>query len=97
MSGAVVNNEENPLDVQQEVTKVLAEVLHLQERAATLQRDTPLLGALPELDSIAVVGVITTLEERFGFTVEDDELDGSNFATVGALSDFVSGKLETAR
>ena len=85
------------LDVQQEVTKVLAEVLHLQERAAKLNRDTPLLGALPELDSIAVVGVITTLEERFGFTVDDDELDGSNFATVGALADFVSGKLETAR
>ena len=84
------------MDVQQEVTKVLAEVLHLQERAANLSRDTPLLGALPELDSIAVVGVITTLEERFEFTIDDDELDGSNFATVGALSDFVSGKLETA-
>ena len=85
------------MDVQQEVTKVLAEVLHLQEQAANLHRDTPLLGALPELDSIAVVGVITTLEERFGFTVDDDEFDGSNFATVGALSDFVSSKLETAR
>ena len=85
------------MDVQQEVTKVLAEVLHLKDRAGQLRRDTPLLGAIPELDSIAVVGVITTLEERFGFTVDDDELDGSNFATVGALSDFVSGKLETAR
>jgi acyl carrier protein len=85
------------LNVQQEVTKVLAEVLHLEGRAAALRRESPLLGAIPELDSIAVVGVITTLEERFGFTVEDDELDGSNFATVGALSDFVSGKLETAR
>ena len=85
------------MDVQQEVKKVLAEVLHLEERAAVLHRDTLLLGALPELDSIAVVGVITTLEERFGFTIDDDELDGSNFATVGALSDFVSGKLETAR
>lgn len=84
------------MDVQQEVTKVLAEVLHLQERAALLGRESPLLGAIPELDSIAVVGVITTLEERFGFTIDDDELDGSNFATVGALSDFVSGKLATA-
>ena len=91
------HNEENEVDVQQEVTKVLGEVLHLQERAALLRRDTPLLGAIPELDSIAVVGVITTLEERFGFTIDDDELDGSNFATVGALSDFVSGKLETGR
>ena len=85
------------MDVQQEVTKVLAEVLHLKDRAGHFGRDTPLLGAIPELDSIAVVGVITTLEDRFGFTIDDDELDGSNFATVGALSDFVSGKLETAR
>jgi acyl carrier protein len=69
----------------------------LQERATSLRRDSPLLGAIPELDSIAVVGVISTLEERFGFTIDDDELDGSNFATVGALSDFVSGKLDTAR
>ena len=84
------------MDVQQELTKVLAEVLHLQERATLLGRDSPLLGAIPELDSIAVVGVITTLEERFGFTIDDDELDGSNFATVGALSDFVTGKLATA-
>ena len=85
------------MDVQQEVTKVLAEVLHLKDRAGQMARDTPLLGAIPELDSIAVVSVITTLEDRFGFTIDDDELDGANFATVGALSDFVSGKLETAR
>ena len=40
-----------------------------------------------------VVAILTTFEERFGFTVDDDEVDGQVFATVGTLSDFVSAKL----
>ena len=54
---------------------------------------TPLLGAIPELDSMAVVALITTLEERFGFSIDDDEIDGATFATLGSLVDFVQGKL----
>ncbi len=42
---------------------------------------------------MAVVGLINMMEERFGFVVEDDEIDGSTFATVGSLVDFVNGKL----
>jgi len=56
--------------------------------------DTPLLGAIPELDSMAVVALITAIEERFGFTVDDDEIDGSVFTTLGSLIDFVQGKLD---
>jgi len=81
------------LDVQREVLRVLDDVLSLNGRAAALVREAPLLGAIPELDSMAVVAVITTLEDRFGITVADDELDGSSFATVGALTDFVSSKI----
>jgi acyl carrier protein len=73
---------------------VLDEVLSLRGRSAAFTDDTPLLGALPELDSMAVVGVITTLEERFGFVVEDDELDGATFETVGTLVQFVDRKLQ---
>lgn len=76
-----------------EVLALLDEVLSLNGRAATFSRDTPLLGALPELDSMAVVALITGLEERFGFTAEDDEIEGATFATVGSLVDFVEGKL----
>ena len=83
------------MDVQREVSKILEEVLSLNARAAPLSRESPLLGAIPELDSIAVVAVITTLEERFGFTIADDELDGSSFATLGALTDFVTSKVGT--
>ena len=82
------------MDVLKEVTHVLDEVLSLGGRSAAFTRDTALLGAIPELDSMAVVTLITTLEDRFGITVDDDEIEGSTFASVGSLVDFVSAKLE---
>ena len=81
------------MQVDKEILAVLDEVLSLGGRGLAFNRNTLLLGAIPELDSMAVVTVITGLEERFGITVDDDDIDGETFATVGALSDFVSGKL----
>lgn len=81
------------MTVEHEVLNVLDEVLSLNGRAAAFDRSTPLLGAIPELDSMAVVGLITALEERFGIVVDDDDIDGQTFASVGALTDFVAGKL----
>lgn len=81
------------MNTLQEILSILDEALGLQGRASTFERDTPLLGALPELDSMAVVGVIHLIEERFGFHAEDDELDGSTFATVATLVDYVDAKL----
>lgn len=82
-----------PMQINDEVLRILDEVLSLQGRAAGFGRLTPLLGAIPELDSMAVVTLITSLEERLGISVHDDELDGATFATVGTLVDFVSAKL----
>ena len=73
--------------VGHEVVSVLDEVLSLKGRASGFTLNTPLLGAIPELDSMAVVALITTLEERFGFAVEDDEIDGAVFATLATLID----------
>jgi acyl carrier protein len=81
------------MDVTQEVKAVLDEVLSLNGRSAAFTRETHLLGAIPELDSMAVVSLITRLEEHFGLTVDDDDMDGSTFATVGSLVDFVDAKL----
>ena len=81
------------MDIRDEVVSVLDEVLSLKGRARGCALDTPLLGAIPELDSMAVVALITTLEERFGFAVDDDEIDGSVFATLATLVAFVEGKL----
>lgn len=70
-------------------------MLSLDGRALSFTRDTPLLGSVPELDSMAVVAVLTALEEQFGFSADDDEIDGSTFASVGSLLDFVESKLNS--
>lgn len=85
--------KEHVLDIKKEVLALIDEVLSLGGRAASFDLDTALLGAVPELDSMAVVGLINMMEERFGFVVEDDEIDGAAFATVGSLVQFVEGKL----
>ena len=81
------------MNIQKEVLSLLDEILSLNGRSAAFTRDTPLLGAIPELDSMAVVALITGFEERFGFSVDDDDIEGSTFATVGSLVEFVEGKL----
>jgi len=83
------------MDVEREVLRVLDEVLSLGGRTAAFTADTPLLGAIPELDSMAVVTLITTLEEQFGMVADDDDISGDTFATVGSLVAFVSGNLAT--
>lgn len=55
--------------------------------------DTRLLGEIPELDSMTILNVIVALEEQFGFVIEDDDIDGDTFATVGTLLEFVNSKL----
>ncbi len=78
------------MDIQSEVLRALDEVLSLQGRSSSFTADTPLLGAVPELDSMAVVTLITTLEERFGLVINDDDITGETFATVGSLVQFVT-------
>jgi acyl carrier protein len=77
------------------VRDVLISSLELQQTPADLQPDTPLFGALPELDSLGVLALVTDLEERFDITVDDEEFGADLFETVGTLTDFVEAKLRT--
>jgi acyl carrier protein len=81
------------MKVGAEVLSVLEAVLNLKGRSVTFEQSTPLLGSVPELDSMAVVSIIAALEDKFAFTIDDDEIDGSIFATVGSLVGFVERKL----
>lgn len=81
------------MSLDSEILRLLDDVLGLGGRAQGFTSDTPLLGALPELDSMAVVGLLTALEERYGFIIEDDEIGGGIFATVGSFTRFVQDKL----
>lgn len=80
------------MDTQTEVLKILDEVLSLGGRALGFRADTPLMGALPELDSMAVVTLITTLEDRFEIAIDDDDITGDAFASVASLRDFVDAR-----
>ena len=82
------------LNVDAELRNILGEVLSLGSRADRFTAATELLGSLPELDSMAVVSVLTTIEERFGIVIGDDEISAQTFATFGSLRDFVQQKLE---
>mgnify|MGYP000086895888 CR=1 FL=1 len=79
-------------NIRQETRRILDHALGLNGRALAFADDTALLGALPELDSMAVVAVLTAFEDRFGFVIHDDEIDGTVFATVGSLAAFVERK-----
>lgn len=76
------------------VREVLISSLELRQTPADLQPDTPLFGALPELDSLGVLALVTDLEERFGITVDDEEFGADLFETVATLTDFVETKLK---
>lgn len=78
----------------EKVRAILSETLSLGPRGARLTRDSALLGELPEFDSMAVVGVVTGLEEAFDIVFDDDNINGEIFATLGSLSDFVETKLQ---
>lgn len=72
-----------------DVKDVLVRTLGIEDRAATLTASTPLFGAMPELDSLAVLELVTQLEARFGFTIDDDDITGEVFETVGSLAEYV--------
>ena len=74
------------------VREVLRETLQLGAKADALDESSPLLGAVVELDSMAVVAVITALEEKLDIFVEDDEISAETFETVGSLAAFVDAK-----
>ncbi|OJV32124.1 MULTISPECIES: acyl carrier protein [unclassified Sphingomonas] len=81
-------------DIEQAVRAVLRDALGLPEaQVAAFETDTPLFGALPELDSMAVAGVLTELEDRLGITIDDDEVDGDMLETFGALARFAADKV----
>lgn len=75
-----------------EVCEVLVRALGIEDRAHLIDADTPLLGELPELDSLAVVELAVALEDRFDIIVDDGDFTGEVFATVGSLAAFVADR-----
>lgn len=80
--------------IEETVRAVLRDVLGLSdERVAAFGDTTPLFGALPELDSMAVAGVLTEMEDRLGILIEDDDIDGDTLESFGSLVAFARAKV----
>ena len=87
---AALNDEQ---EVDQTLRAVLRDVLGLPEaQVAALDESSPLFGALPELDSMAVAGLLTELEERLGILIEDHEVDADMLESFGSLLTFARSK-----
>jgi acyl carrier protein len=87
---AAFNDEE---EVTGTLRAVLADVLGLAEdRVAAFDESTPLFGALPEFDSMAVAGLLTELEERLGILIEDHEVDADMLESFGSLLSYLRSK-----
>jgi len=76
-----------------DVKRVLGDTLQLGSKVNGFNASTGLFGSIPEFDSMAVVAVVTALEEQFGITVEDEDISAEVFETVGSLAKFVEAKL----
>ncbi len=89
-----IEADETPtVDLGDDVKAVVVTTLGLQARAETIDAATPLLGSLPELDSMAVLELIVAFEQRFRIRIEDEDVSGDIFETLGTLTAFVAGKL----
>ncbi|MCZ8171792.1 MAG: phosphopantetheine-binding protein [Brevundimonas sp.] len=81
----------------QQLRRILSDVLGLKPgQADAFEADTGLFGHLPELDSMAVAGLLTEMEDRLEIVIEDDEVDGELLETYGALLAFAEAKREAA-
>jgi acyl carrier protein len=81
--------------VDEKLRAILRDVLGLSaERVETFDDDTGLFGTLPELDSMAVAGLLTEMEDRLGITIDDDEIDGEMLESFGALKRFAENKVD---
>lgn len=79
---------------QETIRAIITDVLGLStQQVAAMDDDTELFGALPELDSMAVAGLLTEMEDRLDIVIDDDEVDGEMFATLGSLIAFASAKV----
>ncbi|MEP2750766.1 MAG: acyl carrier protein [Parasphingorhabdus sp.] len=86
-------SENTELTPEAAVRAVMQDILGLDEaQVAAFTTETELFGALPELDSMAVAGLLTELEDRLDIMIEDDEVDGELFETFGNLVAFAETK-----
>ncbi|MEW6764787.1 MAG: acyl carrier protein [Pseudomonadota bacterium] len=82
-------------NIEADLRAILHDALQLGDEAFAFTADTPLLGALPQLDSMGVLAVLTALEQQLGLQLHDDDIEASLFETFGSLLDFVRARTQS--
>jgi len=81
--------------IDQQLRQILTDVLGLKPgQADGFTAETGLFGHLPELDSKAVAGLLTEIEDRLDILIDEDELDGELLESYGNLLSFCEKKLD---
>jgi acyl carrier protein len=81
--------------IENEIRELLSDVLGLSRtQVEAMDDDSELFGAIPELDSMAVAGLLTEMEDRLDIMIDDDDVDAELFATFGNLVTFAKAKSE---
>lgn len=83
------------METFERVRQIVGKALRLGDRIHELNSESALLGGLPEFDSVAVVDVITAIEEQMGISIDDDDISGETFETFASLTAFVEEKLRS--
>ncbi|MDZ4276019.1 MAG: phosphopantetheine-binding protein [Erythrobacter sp.] len=91
----IIDGQLDEAALDQQLQTLIADVRGLDPApAAAFDADSGLFGHLPELDSMAVAGLLTEMEDRFGIVIEDDDVDGEMLETYGGLRAFARAKLD---
>ena len=84
-------------EIDTQLRGILVDVLGLEAvRVNEFDAGTGLFGHLPELDSMAVAGLLTEMEDRLGIIIDDDDIDGEMLETYGGLLAFAEAKAASA-
>lgn len=79
-------------DISLSIKQLLIDILSLDLSVEDISDDMLLLGNIPEFDSMAIVSVLTAIEEEFDVTIEDDDLSAEVFESIESLAGFVVSK-----
>ena len=94
MTKAVNEEADEHSSAEDTVRAILSDLLGLSAaQVAAMDSDTELFGAIPELDSMAVAGLLTEMEDRLDILIDDEDVDGELFETFGNLVAFAEAKV----
>ncbi|HNB50982.1 MAG TPA: acyl carrier protein [Anaerolineales bacterium] len=81
------------MNIESSVEKFILEDLLSGSRSTKIGPDESLVAS-GILDSLALLRMISFLEEKFGVTVNDDEVVPENFETINVIKSFVEARLK---